>query len=236
MHFANSDDEDYDSEDSSAEGETEASAYVSTAQTSQYAIKVNEAVNHTIYVIDATPNFFVNDGVEDEVLAVGGILLSQIIGWAPWSTEDEIFTPEELNNRLQRNEYYDSTRWQGLEATPGLPQDWDHEHPIESATRLLDRVGKHVGWNGRFPLPFDRERPCRPDEPSTSGTCRPSTSRGPDQDEPPSKKPNVDPAQPSTSKGTSQERAAACVSQQFGGDAKSAFGTSGHGTVWESPS
>ncbi|PQK17797.1 hypothetical protein BB8028_0009g00020 [Beauveria bassiana] len=140
------------------------SAYVSTATSHYYAIKVNEAVEHYLYIIHAVPSMFVNDGVEDEVLAVGGIPWSLVRGWLRIGLEGEFPTLAEVEDRMEPNPAYNPQMWEGLAATPDLPSGWDQQHSRQSAINFMSQpgVGTHVGWTGRFPLPFP--------SPSTAGS------------------------------------------------------------------
>ncbi|PHH84195.1 putative enterotoxin [Cordyceps sp. RAO-2017] len=205
MHFAASssaEESDSGSESGSEPDEERpsASGFVSTASEAWYASHINQAVAHWVYMVHATPHMFVNDGVEDEVLAVGGILWEQVVGYYRLGPDEDFPTDAQVAERLVRNGDYDGPRFDGLLASPDLPPRWDHAHGLRSATAFLSRpeVGGPVGWTGRFPLPFRTYA----DDPAG---------------EPPRKKLKPHPGPP-------HEAAAACSATQYGGHADLAFG------------
>ncbi|PHH88803.1 hypothetical protein CDD83_7040 [Cordyceps sp. RAO-2017] len=148
-------------DDETKEPEPRASAFVSAAQHAQYAYKINEAVSHWLYVIRAAPYMFVNDEVEDEVIAPGGIPLWLVAGWLYVPFEWDILPNNSqvlAHADYQPNPAYRGNNLEpGSTLTPARPADWDPEHGRDSAVRFMNQegVGSVVGWTGRFPLPFE---------------------------------------------------------------------------------
>lgn len=116
---------------------------MTTFESAWYASHINHGVGHWVYVIHATPHMFVNDGIEDQVLAVGGIPSWLVIGWYWIGAVDRDLTPTQIRQRMQRNIFY---RHLNTIATPDLPQPWDHSRSRESALAFLSRPASAI-WS-----------------------------------------------------------------------------------------
>ncbi|KJZ73293.1 hypothetical protein HIM_07297 [Hirsutella minnesotensis 3608] len=151
-------------------------AYVSTSKSADFARDRKDWV----YKIRATPNLInVEDtldefDVEEEFVALGGILWSQVVGWISGDDFDSIAEdgPSELTDaQIELNSAFDSTLlaetycpyvWQPLRGEACDNNAEQDENALVRAVRaddlptsakaFMDQFGAAVRWTGSFPL------------------------------------------------------------------------------------
>ncbi|RDA96120.1 putative heat-labile enterotoxin [Ophiocordyceps camponoti-saundersi (nom. inval.)] len=226
-----SEDELSDGSTSTTSSNTWRTAFVSTSYAAEHSKEYGES--GWIYVIDPTPNIIdVNSvnteeyNVDKECVALGGIPVSQVVGWIktdqyiklryPLAGNEAIEgqesqKPLDIMDHIERNEgIYTPERYSRVDLTNSPMQDFQS---AAEAVEFMDKVGHVVGWTGKFPLSFPvpgtkEEEACAP---SATDCPQDRKSRSTTQNsdgEPPSKMHKPDEEDANTTTGEEAQRTA----------------------------
>ncbi|PFH59931.1 putative enterotoxin [Ophiocordyceps unilateralis] len=151
-------DSDDESDGSSTCSDEWMTAFVSTSYSPEHAQHyANGDQGGYIYVIHPTPNIidvrgipFLPLNVDEECVALGGVLWQQVVGWINYQEYTRL-RPSNLMDHIHNNPDYEPQLFGNSHLTADLKADFATR---EEATKFMDETGSVVGWSGSFPLHF----------------------------------------------------------------------------------